>query len=224
MDTATENRRSFWTTVPGILTALAAIITAVAGLVGVLAQGRSAVSESHPAGSTSTSTPRGSPSSTATSGPFEAQSAPSQPYANRSVPNDVADARTPRPVPTTPTTTPRPTASPTTTSTTVPRARVEATLRADPFSGTARCPVTVVFSGRISLLSGSGTVAYRFDRSDGASAPVQTVTFTGPGSKDVSTTWQLGGAGSQLQGWERLTILDPEETRSEQATFNITCA
>ena len=96
-------------------------------------------------------------------------------------------------------------------------------LRADPFAGSANCPVTVRFSGRISLVSGGGTVSFRFARSDGASAPVQSVTFTGPGSKDVSTTWQLGERGEHLVGWQRLVILDPVETQSAPAAFDLTC-
>jgi hypothetical protein len=80
--------------------------------------------------------------------------------------------------------------------------------------------VTLRFSGRISAVGGSGTVSYRFLRSDGASAPVSAVTFDSPGSKDVQTTWMLGRS---YDGWQSLKILDPQERESERAVFQVTC-
>jgi hypothetical protein len=99
---------------------------------------------------------------------------------------------------------------------------VEAILRADPFDYVGPCPVRITFSGRISVI-GSGTVAYRFLRNDGASAPIQTLTFDGSGSQDISTTWDIGGAGFNYSGWEQIQILDPQTMTSNQATFNIQC-
>lgn len=186
MESAPEPRKSFWTTVPGILTALAAVITAVGGLTGVAIAQRTTTAPT-------TTTPTTSAAPVTTSTP---------------------------PTTAAPTTT---TTSSTSTTTTTTRPAVEATLRADPFSGNATCPVKVTFSGRISLLVGSGTVSYRFLRSDGASAPVQSVTFAGPGSKDVTTTWQLGAPGKRLTGWQQLEILSPVHLTSSQAAFDITC-
>ena len=100
---------------------------------------------------------------------------------------------------------------------------LEAALRADPFDFAGSCPAKIEFSGRISVIGGAGTVSYRFLRSDGASAPVQTLVFDGPGSKDVSTTWQLGGAGSSVSGWEAIKVLEPTEIESNHATFKIKC-
>lgn len=100
---------------------------------------------------------------------------------------------------------------------------IEAFLRADPFEGSAACPVVITFSGRISVVGGSGTVSYRFIRSDGASAPVQSLTFTGPGSQDVQETWTLGGSGSVVSQWEAIQILDPTPLESAHAAFEITC-
>src|SRR5262245_60160477 len=39
---------------------------------------------------------------------------------------------------------------------------VEAILRADPFEHNGPCPVTITFSGRISVVGGIGTVSYKF--------------------------------------------------------------
>ena len=101
---------------------------------------------------------------------------------------------------------------------------VETFLRADPFDHNGPCPVTIKFSGRISVVGGSGTVAYKFLRSDGASAPVESLVFDSPGSKDVSTTWTLGGAAlPTFSGWQALQVLDPQETRSNEARFTIRC-
>jgi len=97
-----------------------------------------------------------------------------------------------------------------------------ASLQADPINYVGVCPVRITFSGRISV-NGSGTVSYKFLRNDGASAPIQTLTFDGPGSQDISTTWDIGGAGFNYSGWEQIQILDPQTMTSNQATFNIQC-
>ena len=98
----------------------------------------------------------------------------------------------------------------------------EAFLQADPPDYSGSCPVRITFSGRISV-EGSGTVSYQFLRSDGASAPIQTVTFDGPGSQDLSDTWDLGGAGQAYSGWESIQIIDPQSLTSNQAAFSIQC-
>ncbi len=100
----------------------------------------------------------------------------------------------------------------------------EVFLWADPFDYAGPCPVTITFSGRISAAGGAGTVTYKWLRNDGASAPVETITFSGPGSKDISTGWHLGGPGlPNYEGWQALQILDPQERTSERATFRIRC-
>jgi hypothetical protein len=100
----------------------------------------------------------------------------------------------------------------------------EVFLRADPFDYVGACPVTITFSGRISAAGGAGTVTYKWLRNDGASAPVETISFSGPGSKDISTSWYLGGPGlPNYDGWQALQILDPQERTSERATFRVRC-
>ncbi len=118
---------------------------------------------------------------------------------------------------------PGPTTAPTAAPTSAPAGFrvVEAILRADPSDVTGPCPVTITFSGRISVVGGAGTVSFKFLRSDGASAPIQSLTFTGPGSKDVGTTWRLGGSG--FTGWQSIQVFDPAEAQSEHATFTIHC-
>ena len=101
---------------------------------------------------------------------------------------------------------------------------VEVSLRADPFDYEGPCPVTVVFSGRISVAGGAGTVSYRFLRSDGASAPIQNLVFDAPTTKDVEDIWTLGGPEKTYTGgWEAIKIYDPEETESPHAEFTLRC-
>jgi hypothetical protein len=97
---------------------------------------------------------------------------------------------------------------------------VEVMLRADPFDFTGPCPKKIVFSGQISVAGSGGVVSYKFLRNDGASAPVETITFDGPGTKYIQTTWQLGATYS---GWQQIQILDPVEQTSNKAEFNLTC-
>ena len=103
---------------------------------------------------------------------------------------------------------------------------VEAALRADPSNYNGPCPVEITFSGRISVAGGGGTVSYKFLRSDGASAPVQALQFSEPGSKDIRTTWRLGAATPNFQpyeGWQSVKIFDPTALESNQARFQLHC-
>jgi hypothetical protein len=118
---------------------------------------------------------------------------------------------------------PTTTKAPATATPTSPNFRVvEVTLRADPFNYVGPCPVAIKFSGRISAVGGSGRISYKFLRSDGASAPIETLTFDTPASKDVSTTWTLGAPGT-YSGWQAIQIFDPQELKSNQAPFTIKC-
>jgi hypothetical protein len=100
---------------------------------------------------------------------------------------------------------------------------VEIFLRADPFDYAGACPVMITFSGRISVAGGGGTVSYTWIRNDGASAPVETLMFAGPGSQDVTTTWYIGDASMNYSGWQAIEILDPQATTSDRAEFRIQC-
>ena len=81
------------------------------------------------------------------------------------------------------------------------------------------CPHLFTFSAIISV-NGPGTVTYKWERSDGASAPVQSLTFVAAGSQVVTDSWDLGTAGSK---WERVRILTPNSTVSNDAVFALTC-
>jgi len=94
---------------------------------------------------------------------------------------------------------------------------VEALLEVDPPDYRGPCPVTIKFSGQISVSGGSGKVSYKFLPSDGASSPLKTVSFDAPGTKSFSTTWSLGGPGlPTYSGWQTIQIIDPIEMKSNQ--------
>ncbi len=101
---------------------------------------------------------------------------------------------------------------------------IEASMRADPSNFTGECPKRIEFSGRVSVIGGSGTVSYRLIRSDGATGPVETLTFDGPGSKTISSTWRLGGAGKTYNRyWRAIKILEPNPMESNKAYFTLKC-
>lgn len=92
------------------------------------------------------------------------------------------------------------------------------TISVDPATYTGPCPKAVNFSALIGA-SGPGVVTYKWERSDGANAPVESVTFTAAGTKTVTTSWTRGGG----TGWQRLHILTPDDVVSGQLSFTLTC-
>ncbi|MEW6209932.1 MAG: hypothetical protein AB1631_16320, partial [Acidobacteriota bacterium] len=96
-------------------------------------------------------------------------------------------------------------------------------LTASPAKYEGPCPGVIHFSGKITV-NGKGTVKYTFLRSDGATAPISTLNFDGPGSKPVVTTWTLGGAAlPHYSGWEAIKILSPNAMVSNKAGFELIC-
>ncbi len=91
---------------------------------------------------------------------------------------------------------------------------------ADPPSFSGACPTTFNFYAAITA-NGPGTATYRWERSDGGVQQTQSISFTGPGSQTVSTTWQLGAQGSY---WVRVHVFSPNETISNQASFTLICS
>ena len=82
------------------------------------------------------------------------------------------------------------------------------------------CPNTFTFTGNIRY-TGQGVIKYQWKRSDGAIAPIQTLTLNGSGSQAVTTTWTLG---LTYNGWEALHVwFDGGEKESNQATFSLVC-
>jgi len=101
---------------------------------------------------------------------------------------------------------------------------IAARLTASPLSYTGKCPAVIKFTGMISATEPT-SVQYKFIRSDGASAPVQTLVFEKPGKKPVTTTWTLGGTELQTyEGWEAIRIISPRQVVSNRAKFSITCS
>ena len=103
-------------------------------------------------------------------------------------------------------------------------AAVAAHLSASPTSFVGGCPAVITFTGKIKSTL-QGVVTYKFIRSDGAIAPVQTLVFRAPGVQTVSTTWTLGGipALPAYAGWEAIEILSPMALTSNHANFKIRC-
>src|SRR5258705_508251 len=102
----------------------------------------------------------------------------------------------------------------------------EAFLKADSAENDGPCPVTVRFSGYISV-NGPGTVKYTFTRSDGATGPVEVLTFKAAGAQMVATTWTLGDSIRLpfYTGWQAIKVLSPNELESsrEAGKFEIKC-
>lgn len=96
---------------------------------------------------------------------------------------------------------------------------ITATLKADPTAYKGPCPFMIGFRGKIAVKQ-AGEVKYTFIRSDGALAPVNTLVFHKPGSKNVSTTWRIGRTYS---GWIAIKVISPYEVESNKANFRIFC-
>jgi hypothetical protein len=87
-------------------------------------------------------------------------------------------------------------------------------------ASSSTCPTTFNFAGAITA-NAAGTVMYRWERSDGATGPTQSLTFSGAGARPVvTTTWSIGAAGTH---WERIHVLAPNNVYSNQATFTLSC-
>lgn len=76
------------------------------------------------------------------------------------------------------------------------------------------------FEGRITADSAM-TVTYRWIRSDGASAPVETLVFSSAGSRIVSTSWQLGRGSHPVHLWQAVEVLTPNSITSGHANFTV---
>lgn len=101
---------------------------------------------------------------------------------------------------------------------------ITATLAANPVSFSGKCPAMITFNGQITVTE-PGRIQYKFIRSDGATAPVQTIEFAQGGSKPVSTTWTLGGASlPTYEGWEAIQVVYPQQVQSNKAAFKVRCA
>ena len=100
----------------------------------------------------------------------------------------------------------------------------DAAARALPTTYAGPCPGVIKFKGKIAA-DGPAVVKYTWTRSDGATAPVETLVFDAAGSREVETDWRLGDARllPYYEGWQALKILSPNELESGPAEFVIDC-
>jgi hypothetical protein len=97
-----------------------------------------------------------------------------------------------------------------------------ATAAARPANYDGRCPASIEFVGTI-FMNYQATVSYRWERSDGASGPVETVVVRGPRQRAV-TRWQLRRpVGEVFRGVETLHVISPVNLYSNPAQFQLVC-
>jgi hypothetical protein len=82
------------------------------------------------------------------------------------------------------------------------------------------CPKSYICSSVITA-NGPGIVTYRWERSDGGSSPLQTVSFAAAGSQAVTTGWARNETGNH---WVKVRTVSPNEVLSNQANFTLDCA
>jgi hypothetical protein len=90
-----------------------------------------------------------------------------------------------------------------------------------------RCPFTVNLTGRISVTSGKGNVAYRFVRQGFNEPETHTATqhfqVDGPGSHTVHDSYTFNVPEGDLYVEDRLEVLEPENRRSEPVALRVRC-
>ncbi|MBA2733958.1 MAG: hypothetical protein H0U54_13895 [Acidobacteria bacterium] len=100
---------------------------------------------------------------------------------------------------------------------------IEVILSVSPQAYDGPCPATINFIGKITT-DGPATVQYTFARNDSASAPTSTLVFDSAGTKEVSTTWTLGGGAlPSYHGWQLINTLAPNKLVSNKAYFKLLC-
>lgn len=136
-------------------------------------------------------------------------------------PTDVpTDTDTPSPTDTPisqPTATPGPTNTPT--PTTSPFSVLTVTARVDP-STDDTCQQTFQFNGTVAV-NGTGTITYRWDRSDNTVSDTYTLAFPDGGTLNVQ---QIGwDQNTAISASMKLHVLTPNEMYSDRATFTDNC-
>jgi hypothetical protein len=96
---------------------------------------------------------------------------------------------------------------------------VKVTAAVTPAEYSGKCPKRFEFVGMITVNT-PGVVQYKWIRSDGANAPVQRIAFRKPGTRRVTTYWQLSAEG---QHWEAVQVLEPNPMTSNKAVFTLKC-
>jgi WD40 repeat protein len=99
----------------------------------------------------------------------------------------------------------------------------DVSVSAEPDNYYGPCPVRVRFSAIVTAI-GNGTIKYRFVRNTGKAGPERSLAFESSGSKEINTTWKLGGkAFPTLSGTFHLEITSPQSLTSKEAVYNIRC-
>src|SRR5271157_788432 len=81
------------------------------------------------------------------------------------------------------------------------------------------CKNTFNFSADITTTA-AGTVTYHWVRSDGSTGPSGSLTFTGPGTQTITTSWQLSAS---YTGWEAVFIDNPNHQQFSKINIQLTC-
>jgi hypothetical protein len=93
---------------------------------------------------------------------------------------------------------------------------------AQPSRYAGHCPTVINFTATI-YVNRPSVVTYRWERSDQAAGPVQSVNVAG-GSQTVGVGWQLSGpSGVPINGWQVLHVLSPGDLMSNTASYTLTC-
>src|SRR5215469_2404571 len=85
-----------------------------------------------------------------------------------------------------------------------------------------KCPTKLTFYCQIAT-DGPATVKYTWVTSDGKSRPVTSLTFSGKGLKQVSTTWEIGKPGQKFNGWIQLETISPNKVSSTKQPVSFQC-
>ena len=102
-------------------------------------------------------------------------------------------------------------------------AGISALLNADNSVYSGACPADIKFRGTITT-DKPGKVQYKFVRSGGMMQPVETLEFSAPGTKEVTSTWTPDEQGvTKYAGWQSIKVVYPEEIESNKANFRVTC-
>ena len=88
------------------------------------------------------------------------------------------------------------------------------------YSGHDDCPMMTAHI----TTNGAGDVVYRWTRSDGAGAPLETVHFGSAGTKDVETHWALGSVWEGETHWLGIYVDEPNHQDFGHKTFTKACA
>jgi len=100
---------------------------------------------------------------------------------------------------------------------------ITATLNDDNLSYSGPCPTDIEFKGAITS-DKPGKVQYRIRSSDGSLLPVETLEFSGPGTKVINVHWPIDAPSlTSYEGWKTIQILYPQEIESNKAKLRVNC-